>query len=93
MDWHQLEQDNGGNPTLVRIAHEVMDEKGERVVRLTDVEQDGWHGRSRTVIKKGYLLIQGLFLVVHRCRVEKSSRLFCAKIKSLNAKKIRADEL
>ncbi|EEY21087.1 conserved hypothetical protein [Verticillium alfalfae VaMs.102] len=50
MDWHQLEQDNGGNPTLVRIAHDVMDEKGERVVRLTDVEQDGWHGRSRTVI-------------------------------------------
>ncbi|KAM0284237.1 hypothetical protein ACHAQH_002026 [Verticillium albo-atrum] len=50
VNWHQLERVNGGNPSLVRIAHEVTDIDGERVVRLTDFEEEGWHGRSRTAI-------------------------------------------
>ncbi|KAM0329181.1 hypothetical protein ACHAQA_004479 [Verticillium albo-atrum] len=50
MDWQTLQSHNDGNPSLVRMAHEVIDTKGERVVRLTDVEEEGWHGRSRTLI-------------------------------------------
>ncbi|WQF87546.1 hypothetical protein CDEST_12560 [Colletotrichum destructivum] len=50
--WKTLCRDGGGNPALLRMAHEesAAGDGGEPGARLVDVEEQGWKGRSEVLV-------------------------------------------
>lgn len=51
--WETLDLGDGGNPTIVRMVHEVRGPDGERVVRVQDCETEGTHGKSDIAVVDG----------------------------------------
>ncbi|KAL2756977.1 hypothetical protein ACRALDRAFT_1056097 [Sodiomyces alcalophilus JCM 7366] len=53
VEWNKLAMHTDGNPGILKMEHDVYDRAGKKVMRMVDVEEEGWHGQSQVSIRDG----------------------------------------